>query len=82
MIEKVTNDFKTMVISVTIISVAGIIGASIYQINDRALMSRNIDNAIAKGVDPLSVRCSYADGRDMICVAYGASQGHGLVSKK
>jgi len=82
MIEKVTNDFKTMVISVTIISVAGIIGASIYQINDRTLMSKNIDNAIAKGVDPLSVRCSYADGKDMICVAYGASQGHGLVSKK
>ena len=82
MIEKVTNDFKTMVISATIISVAGIIGASIYQINDRTLMSKNIDNAIAKGVDPLSVRCSYADGKDMICVAYGASQGHGLVSKK
>jgi hypothetical protein len=54
----------------------------VYNINDRMLMSKNIDNAIAKGVDPLSVRCAFADGRDMICVAYGASHGSGLVSKK
>jgi hypothetical protein len=76
------NDFKTMVIAGTIIIVSAIIGASVYSINDRMLMSKNIDNAIAKGVDPLSVRCAFADGRDMICVAYGASHGSGLVSKK
>jgi hypothetical protein len=76
------NDFKTMVIAGTIIIVSAIIVASVYSINDRMLMSKNIDNAIAKGVDPLSVRCAFADGRDMICVAYGASHGNGLVSKK
>jgi hypothetical protein len=76
------NDFKTMVIAGTIVIVSAIIGASVYSINDRMLMSKNIDNAIAKGVDPLSVRCAFADGRDMICVAYGASHGNGLVSKK
>ena len=76
------NDFKTTVIAGTIVIVSAIAGAVVYNVNDRILMSRNIDNAIAKGVDPLSVRCSFADGRDMICVAYGASQGHGLVSKK
>ena len=76
------NDFKTTVIAGTIVIVSAIVGAVVYNVNDRILMSRNIDNAIAKGVDPLSVRCSFADGRDMICVAYGASQGHGLVSKK
>ena len=79
---ELNTDFRTMVIAGTIIIVSAIIGASVYNINDRMLMSKNIDNAIAKGVDPLSVRCSYADGKDMICVAYGASQGHGLVSKK
>jgi hypothetical protein len=76
------NDINTIVIAVTIIIVSAIIGASVYNINDRMLMSKNIDNAIAKGVDPLSVRCAFADGRDMICVAYGASHGSGLVSKK
>jgi hypothetical protein len=79
---EVKNDFKTTVIAGTIVIVSAIVGAVVYNVNDRILMSRNIDNAIAKGVDPLSVRCSFADGRDMICVAYGASQGHGLVSKK
>jgi len=79
---EVKNDFKTTVIAGTIVIVSAIVGAVVYNVNDRILMSRNIDNAISKGVDPLSVRCSFADGRDMICVAYGASQGHGLVSKK
>jgi hypothetical protein len=79
---EVKNDFKSTVIAGTIVIVSAIVGAVVYNVNDRILMSRNIDNAISKGVDPLSVRCSFADGRDMICVAYGASQGHGLVSKK
>lgn len=77
-----TNDFKTMIIAGTIVVVSAIVGAVVYNVNDRILMAKNIDNAIAKGVDPLSVRCAYADGHDMICVAYGASHGNGLVSKK
>ena len=76
------SDFKTIVIAVTITIVSAIIGAAVYNINDRMLMSKNIDNAIAKGVDPLSVRCAFADGRDMICVAYGASHGNGIVTRK
>ena len=79
---EVKNDFKTIVIAATIVVVSAILGAVVYNVNDRILMAKNIDNAIAKGVDPLSVRCAYADGRDMICVAYGASHGNGLVSKK
>lgn len=76
------NDFRNIVIATTIVIVSAILGVVVYNVNDRILMSKNIDNAIAKGVDPLSVRCSFADGKDMICVAYGASHGHGLVSKK
>lgn len=80
--EKSTNDFKTIVLSATIVAVSAIIGCSVYAVNDRMLMAKNIDNAIAKGVDPLAVRCSYANGQDMICVAYGASHGSGIVTKK
>jgi hypothetical protein len=36
-------------------------------------MSRNIDSAIAKGLDPISVRCSFVTNTDTICVAYAAS---------
>jgi hypothetical protein len=40
-------------------------------------MSKNIDAAIAKGVDPVAVRCSFVQQTDTICVAYAAAQnGH------
>lgn len=77
---EVKKEFKQIVVSATIIIVSIILGLTIYAINDRMLMSKNIDNAIAKGVDALSIRCSYADSRDMICVAYGAS--HNVSNKK
>lgn len=59
----------------TIVILAVVAGTTMYSINDRKLMSTNIESAIAKGVDPLSVRCSYASGTDTICVAYAASHG-------
>lgn len=78
----IEKDFKQFLISVTIILVSLIAGVTIYNINDRILMSKNLDNAITKGVSPMAVRCSYADSRDMVCVAYGASHDSGAVSKK
>jgi hypothetical protein len=67
------KDFKTLVIGVTIIIVSVVIGATYYNVNDRILMSRNIDSAIAKGLDPISVRCSFVTNTDTVCVAYAAS---------
>jgi len=67
------NFDNTLTICGTIIAVAMIIGTSAYHINDRVLMAHNVDNAIAKGIDPMSVRCSYASERDMICMAFAAS---------
>ena len=63
----------TFIICVTLISLASVFGYGHYSITDRGLMSQNIDSAISKGVDPLSVRCSYAKSDDIICVAYAAS---------
>jgi hypothetical protein len=37
-------------------------------------MAANIENAIAKGVDPLSVRCSYVKSDDIICIAYASNK--------
>jgi len=62
------------IIAVAITVVSAIIGTTLYNINDRNLMSKNIDAAIAKSVDPLSVRCAFAHSTDMICVAYGAGK--------
>ena len=60
-------------VAVAIIAVAAIVGITIFYVNDRVLMSKNIDSAIAKGMDPISVRCSYVTNTDTICVAYAAS---------
>ena len=70
---EVFKDFKTLVIGITIVIVSVVIGATYYNVNDRILMSRNIDSAIAKGLDPISVRCSFVTNTDTVCVAYAAS---------
>ena len=64
------NSSLQVIIAGTIIVVTLIIGAVIYNVNDRTLMSKNIEHAITKGVDPLSVRCSYQTNTDSICIAY------------
>lgn len=45
-----------------------------YKMRDRELMSKNINEAISKGIDPLTVRCSYASETDNICVAFASIQ--------
>jgi hypothetical protein len=70
------GDLKTVVIATGVVIVSAIIGTTYYNVNDRILMSKNIDSAIAKGVDPLSVRCSFVTQTDTICVAYAAAQGN------
>lgn len=44
-----------------------------YHINDRNLMSKNIEQALGAGINPLSVRCTYARTDDAVCVAYSFS---------
>jgi hypothetical protein len=61
-------------LSVTVIAVAGIWGIVNYTTTSNELMAQNIETAISKGLDPLSVRCSYAHSMDNICVAYAASR--------
>ena len=70
---EVFKDFKTLVIAIATVIVSVVIGATYYNVNDRILMSKNIDSAIAKGLDPISVRCSFVTNTDTICVAYAAS---------
>jgi len=59
--------------SITVVLLAAIVSTCLYYLNDRKLMAANIENAITKGIDPLSVRCSYARDFDTICVAYAAT---------
>ena len=69
---KVIEEHNIIMIAMTSVILAAILGLSIYHINDRNLMAKNIDNAIAKGINPMSVRCSYVRGDDPICIAFAA----------
>jgi hypothetical protein len=68
--EQKNKDSLYFMIAATITFMTLIIGAVLYNMNDRILMSKNIEQAIAKGVDPLSVRCSYQTTPDPICITY------------
>ena len=72
---------STFIVCITLVFLSSILGMGYYFVTDRVLMAGNIDNAIAKGIDPLSVRCSYAKSDDLICVAFAASaQSHNVAS--
>lgn len=73
MSEVKSSDSKWFITGLATVAVSAIIGITIFNVNDRVLMSKNIDSAIAKGMDPISVRCSYVTNTDTICVAYAAS---------
>lgn len=63
----------TFIISAALVVLAIISSVAWYNVSDRSLMSKNISEAVTKGMDPLSVRCSYANSSDTICIAYAAS---------
>ena len=64
------KDLITICVSVIIVVCTAIIGAIIYSMNDRNNMAKNIEAAIAKGVDPLSVKCAYETSTNPTCITY------------
>ncbi len=77
--EFVMND-KVFIISVLIGVMTMIISVTYYQYNQLQAMKSNIESAIVKGIDPIAVRCAYAQSNDVVCVAYASS--HGSVAPK
>ena len=56
---RLNKDLITIMTALTIMVCTAIIGLIVYNLNDRNNMAKNIEAAIAKGVDPLSVKCAY-----------------------
>lgn len=44
-----------------------------YKYSEMQAMKSNIESAIVKGIDPVAVRCAYAEPRDVVCIGYAAS---------
>jgi hypothetical protein len=59
------------------LAVCSLIGAStFYKYSELKSVERNVESAIVKGIDPVAVRCAYANASDMVCIAYGASHAN------
>jgi hypothetical protein len=71
--QKRSNDLIVLAITIVLLSIVAAVG--FYELNDRKLMAANIENAISKGIDPLTVRCSYVRDYDTICIAHAAASG-------
>jgi hypothetical protein len=76
------NEFTTLIVCTVIVALAAIVGIVWFNIHERSLMAENMNAAISKGIDPLSVRCSYVQSHDLICVAFAASaQSHNVAGQ-
>lgn len=67
---RLNKDLITIMTALTIMVCTAIIGLIVYNLNDRNNMAKNIEAAIAKGVDPLSVKCAYETQPNSVCIAY------------
>lgn len=69
----VTTETMLWIVSITLVLVTLTLSILYYNVQRDELMSKNIETAVGKGIDPLAVRCSYANNQDIICIAYAAS---------
>lgn len=68
------NDNNIFVVSFLIAFISLISAIGYYQVAELKSVERNVQSAIEKGIDPIAVRCAYANDRDVVCVAYAAAQ--------
>ena len=71
--EKNSNTL-TLIVAITVIACTAILSIAFYNLNDRNNMSKNIEAAISKGVDPISVKCAYEVTPNAICITYAATR--------
>ena len=67
-------------VTLAIVTLIGSI--TFYQYSELKSVERNVESAIVKGIDPVAVRCAYANERDVVCVAYAASHQQGFPTPK
>jgi len=68
------KNFITVVVSIMILLCTIIISYAFYNVNDRNNMAKNIESAIQKGIDPLSVKCAYETTANAVCITYSMSK--------
>jgi hypothetical protein len=70
--EFIMND-HVFTVSALLAFMSLVFSVAFYQYSVLKSVERNVESAIVKGIDPITVRCAYASERDVVCVAYAAS---------
>ena len=60
-------------ISLLISIVTFIVSVTFFHYSELKSVEKNVESAIVKGIDPIAVRCAYANASDNVCIAYAAS---------
>jgi hypothetical protein len=68
------NNEKSFIVAVCISAMSLISAITFYNFSELTAKRANIETAISKGIDPITVRCAYSGSTDMICVAYAAQK--------
>lgn len=72
--ERLVNSTSVMVLGLTLI-VSVTTSCTLVAQHKTEMMSKDIEAALNKGVDPLTIRCAYADEDDKICLVHSAARG-------
>lgn len=64
------KEIMTFTVCLTILFGSVIAGTTIYKLNEQNNFAKNMESAIAKGVEPLSVKCSYEQVPTTTCLTY------------
>lgn len=67
-----SRDFVSVIVGVVIVAVTAALCITYYGIKRDDAIKSNIESAIVKGIDPVSVRCAY-DNNGSMCVVYAAT---------
>jgi hypothetical protein len=68
--EENKSDVVTFIVCVCLTVLTLIASITFYNYNESQNISKNIEAAINKGIDPLAVKCAYEDYSSNACVAY------------
>lgn len=64
------SDIVTFIVCASLIILTAIVSVTFYNYNEGMNISRNIESAISKGIDPVAVKCAYENYSSNTCVAY------------
>lgn len=62
---------KLVAICITLVALTSVGTLGYYMTQRDNLMSRNIENGIVKGIDPVAIKCAY-DSHSTMCSVYAA----------